>query len=243
MNKIVFFCFLSLFLFFSCETRLVSGQEKYSDNPGTAQSYMNLLPNEYTKEHYNALCLLLQLDRGHHSLPRKKDQFCATYSTNYGLVRPILREIYLKGESALPVLPHFFDKTTYLFSISGAYNIAMDEVHVVTVGQEAKNIFLRIVDPTSHGIPKRLMFENKRQLYHDFLRGMTLEEWWKQNKEKSLSVIQKDILDFYIEEEKRIGFPDKESEKTYLVPLLELRTKLPFINPEYLNDPTMPCHD
>ncbi|MCL2743674.1 MAG: hypothetical protein FWE67_07470 [Planctomycetaceae bacterium] len=163
-------------------------------------------------------------------------------STYYGLARPLMREIYLSGESALPVLVDFFESNTYLYSYSGMRSMAPGDRADVTLGDVAKELFEDIVCPI-HGMPYKMRVGADGQLhtypnFRTFLRGQSHREWWNVNKTKSLLELQCEVVDFLIEKEKEIGFhkDEQNAEQKYLMPLLEMRRKLPIIKPEYLKD-------
>ena len=198
--------------------------------------FRKYLPEQYNKHHINVLCLVLLLDQIHIIHPQNKDRIQDDYSTNYGIVRPILRELYLESENALPVLIHFIDNKNYLYSrvYYGSKSPMDDPVTPTTLGDSLRQLFIDIVDVTPRNNIKGRKGSNG-EIYPRpfFTSGMSLTQWWDENNGKNLLQLQQEIIDYYIKEEKRIGFPDSESEQQYLFPLLEMRQKLPFINTEY----------
>ena len=56
-----------------------------------------------------------------------------------------------------------------------------------------------------------------------------LQKWYEENKAKTLTEIQIEVLEWRIEQEKRFGFPEEDDQKHYLIPLerqlAELRQK------------------
>ena len=196
----------------------------------------------------NARVLLNQLAMVQQFLPQDRDQINPTgYSSNYIFVRPLLREIYLEGKNALPALAEFFDNENYLYSVSGIASMALGEVAKVTVGTTAKNIFHEIINPVPYGsgyeakVPSRIGADGKEYrgpVFGTFSITKNCEsalQWLQQNANKSLTDIQRDVVDFYIHEEIKIGFPNEESYQRYLVPLLNLRANLPHVDNHFHN--------
>ena len=173
-------------------------------------------------------------------LPKDKDRFLNndTHSVYYGLARPLMREIYLEGEHALPVLSEFFESKVHLYYYRGVRSMALGEIADASLGIVAGRLFEDIVCPV-HAIryKTRKGTDGQEHVYpnfYQFLGEQSVGEWWETNKEKSLLEIQRTVVDFYIAREKEIGFPDKSTEQEYLVPLYELRNRVPYLDPEYL---------
>lgn len=205
------------------------------------------IPND--KEYYVKQRLLL-LNEIHNILPQSKDVIETTldsYSLNYGLVRPLLREIYLEGRDALPCLIDYFDNKNYLYSDRYIFKVAdyllplEETVRKVTLGNESMSLFKAIIDPTNANYKMREGKDGKLHTRPSFFfyklhdKKIKIEDWLQN---KSLREIQQDVVDFYIQHEKDVGFGNKEDEQTYLVPLLEMRKKLPVIKQNFLNNPT-----
>ena len=178
-------------------------------------------------------------------LPQDKDIINPSgQSSNYVFVRPLLREIYLEGKDALPALVEFFDNKNYLYSESGVLSMGPGQVAQVQLSSAAREIFEAIINPIPDGmsyeskIPSRIGADGREHrspgfsLYSD---RESAQRWLQQNADKSLEEIQRTIVDFYIREEIKIGFPDEESYQRYLMPLLGLRTRLPHRNDFFHN--------
>ena len=196
--------------------------------------------------------LLHQLAMVENFLPPEKDKTdhdilnCSGHSSNYIFVRPLLREIYLEGKNALPALADFFDNENYLYHYSG-YSMMSGEIMNMYVYLEAENIFCEIINPVAYDLcyaPKFVTrigadgLEHRKPQFNTFSITETREsaqQWLRQNADKSLADIQREIVDFYIREEIKIGFPDEESYQQYLVPLLNLRDNLPYVNENFHN--------
>jgi hypothetical protein len=208
-------------------------------------SHNNSPPIQIADRQYRINCYLLQLKEIQHILPKTRDVFNGhQHSSNYGLVRPLLREIYLEGQHALPFLSDYFDNNDYLYSVTGMYNMPPRAVQEVTLGAEARRLFSTIIDPTNANYKMR---PNKNgelcvrpSFFYNELNNKTIKTWYQKNHTKSLLEIQREVVDFYIQKEIEIGFPDKASEKMYLTPLQELRTKLPITNQNAFNNPQPP---
>ena len=187
----------------------------------------------------NARVLLNQLAMVQQFLPQDRDQINPMgYSSNFIFVRPLLQEIRLKGKNALPTLAEFFDNENYLYSVSGIASMGPGVVGKITVGTTAKNIFRELINPVPYGlgyegakVPSRIGGdgqEHRVPVFDTYSITETREsamQWLQQNANKSLTEIQRDVVDFYIHEEIKIGFPNEESYQRYLVPLLNLRAK------------------
>jgi hypothetical protein len=193
---------------------------------------------------YRVKCYLAQLDEIQYILQPSRDVMNGVYSSNYGLVRPLLREIYQQGQYALPELIDYFDNENYLYSVTGHGNMPALAVGRITLGIEAKKLFNAIIDPTNANYKMRYGKDGELHVrpsfFYEKYSSKTIKEWYQKNCTKSLLEIQQETLDYYIQHEKKIGFPDKKSEQNYLVPLLELRNRLPVINSELFNNPPMP---
>jgi hypothetical protein len=201
---------------------------------------------------YHVKCRLCQLNEIHRILPKSKDVIGDTseMSSNYGLVRPLLREIYLDGQDSLLELIEYFDNKNYLYSKESIVSIAdffaphEEVIREVTLGEEAQKLFENIIDPTNVNYKFRHDKEGKSHVRSSFLsvkfknKDRNDIKKWCQN--KSLLEIQQEVVDFYIQREKKIGFHEKDSEKIYLAPLLKIRDKLPIIRTKYLVLPPMP---
>ena len=192
-----------------------------------------------------ARVLLQQLAMVQQFLPPEKDQINTGKSSNYIFVRPILREIYLLGKDALPALAEFFDNENYLYSFSGA-NMANGQVAKLSVGITVERIFHEIINPVPRGLgyesskmPSRIGADGNEYRAPGFSTSSITEtresarQWLQQNADKSLAEIQREIVDFYIHEEIKIGFPDEESYQNHLVPLLNLRENLPYVSDRF----------
>jgi hypothetical protein len=189
---------------------------------------------------YCVKCCLAQLNEVQNVLPQNRDVMDGTSSSNYGFVRPLLREIYLQGQFALPELIDYFDSESYLYSVTGHGNTAPHTVAEVTLGIEARRLFDCIINPTNRNYKWRFDKDGELRLRPSFFYSKNIKEWYQKNRDKSLLEIQREVVDYYIQHETKIGFPDKKSEQEYLVPLLELRRKLPIIKSDFFNDPPMP---
>jgi hypothetical protein len=174
---------------------------------------------------YKARQRLRQLSEIHRLLPREKDaKTNYGLSSNYGLVRPLLRELYLDGVDALPALIDHFDNNNYLYSRGTAYfNESRDlQWKQLTVGTEAMRLFDRIVEPIG---PYQTRTSDKGVAL--FVRGnKNIKEWYLKNRHKSLAEIQLEAIDYYIRIEKELGFPDDMTESNILNPLMNYRDQL-----------------
>jgi len=204
-----------------------------------------VMPGTTVYDAYGVKRKLDLLNDFHSLLPKDRDRVTGIGdSAYYGLVRPLLREIYLTGEHALPVLVDYFESKTYLYSFSG-YSMAPGQYRNVTLGDAAKWLFEEIVCPVSRGPKYRTRVGADGQQHPEprfwdlpgleFNNDQTLRKWWDARKTKSLLEIQRETVNFLIEREKAIGFHPSEpnAEQKYLVPLLELRKKLPMIRQDW----------
>jgi hypothetical protein len=171
---------------------------------------------------YKARQRLLQLNEVHRLLPREKDVKSDDYlSSNYGFVRPLLRELYLGGVDALPALIDHFDNTNYLYAYREYFNLHNPRWRHETVGTEARKLFEYIVEPLgpyhTRGHKGTLSFVREHK---------NIKEWYLKNRHKSLAELQLDAIDYYIQVEKELGFPDGMTESNILNPLMNYRHQL-----------------
>jgi hypothetical protein len=181
---------------------------------------------------YKSRQRLLQLTKIHRLLPPEREEIPEVGwwgdSSNYGLVRPLLRELYLDGADALPALFDHFDNTNYLYSYTAMLNNSVFDAHKArkaTVGTIARELFEAIIEPVSSNIASSkgyVSFINEHK---------NIKEWYQRNQNKSLSELQLEVFDYYIQAGKELGFPDKETEQMLIDKRNQLRKGIPIINP------------
>lgn len=239
MRKIILTSFVLAVLSMTCMpfASAQTGSYPYEDKPDATGKARTLLHQLSMVEGF----LPPENDKIDYDIPNELN-----HSSNYIFVRPLLREIYLEGKDALPALVEFFDHENYLYHYGGIYSMAAGQIINRYVSIEAKNIFREIINPVAYDLcygPKivtRIGADGREHRAPVFDTPITeiresAQQWLRQNADKSLADIQREIVDFYICEEIKIGFPDEESYQKYLVPLLNLRDNLPYVNENFHN--------
>lgn len=195
-------------------------------------------PNQTEKERTRDVLRLLE--QVHRLLPAEKDIIVGhDNGSNYMLIHPYLNELSQTTEESLPVLAEFINSPNYLFTRKTIYggnrNNTITRITTVTLGEVARHQFLVIVDPVGVAYKPRKGTDGKlHPMPNHFTQGKRLEKWWEENKDKTLLQMQSDILDYYIEHEKKIGFPNERDEEFFLDPLLEKKARLPIIKKVFL---------
>ena len=167
------------------------------------------------------------LKRIHEYMPVENDDRKGLYSINYDWVRPICREICEAGIDALPVLIDYLNCGEYLYQcIPGGSDGSLVPR---TLGFEARNMFKRIADPKEAlGYGGFLSLTSSPPAFiPPFFMEHDINEWWKSNSDKALLEIQKDIVQWYIQELNALNWESEEDRDFYMLPMLELQKQLP----------------
>ena len=205
--------------------------------------FLEFLPQKYNEKHLKVLCLIFQLKSINSLRPQDKDvihgDFDGVISENFGLVRPLLKEIFLEGENALPILSRFFDDQTYLYSLRAMASkpAFSDPVTPFTLGFSARELYLSIINP----IPEGYFFEH----LHDtnlfvkgnvlltnvpLAEGQTLKDWCKDNEGKSLKSIQEGVVNHLMNQIRSSESLTIEKREFLLKDLRRMKNQLPMLH-------------
>jgi hypothetical protein len=131
------------------------------------------------------------------------------------------------GRIVIPILVNHLEDKEYSYSDGRGSIFARS----CSVGDVCFEIIAKLVDPGTTGNYKsRLGKDGKQHNYVPYLfqiqnEGKTSKQtamraWWKSHQDLSLNEIQIEVLKWYIDRERCIGFPESKDEEFYLMPLV-----------------------
>lgn len=138
-------------------------------------------------------------------------------------VKKAYAELVALGKDAFPLLIEHLNDKEYSLSFSTAIWRSF------TVGEACFMIINDQIDIIGMTYKGRIGKDGKDHTYvgyfEQFCSGAWftkdgIERWWKENQDKSLREMQIQVLQWKIENEKKIGFPKAKDKENYLHPLV-----------------------
>jgi len=127
------------------------------------------------------------------------------------------------GKLAIPILLENLDDDRYSMTLS--YSVEINH----SVGEICGFIITGKISTRVGGYKSRTGTDGAGHNCPDYFYAVykdDLKQWWQENKDKSVLQMKVDALQWRIEEEKKIGFPDEESKKYYYYDLVHILNEI-----------------